>query len=67
MGVTRETIHLPLGCLQGGLPWRGAGFGASVSGQNCRAALEATQGQMDGFFSQLPYTCYIEEVASVGD
>ena len=31
------------------------------------AALEATQGQMDGFFSQLPYKCHLEEVASVGD
>jgi len=31
------------------------------------ATLEATQGQMDGFFSQLPYKCYLEEVASVGD
>jgi len=31
------------------------------------AALEATQGQMDSFFSQLPYKCYLEEVASVGD
>ena len=30
-------------------------------------ALEATQGQMDGFFSQLPYKCHLEEVASVGD
>ena len=30
------------------------------------AALEATQEQMDGFLSQLPYKCY-EEVASVGD
>ena len=29
--------------------------------------LEATQGQMDGFFSQLPYKCHLEEVASVGD
>ena len=29
--------------------------------------LEATQGQMDGVFSQLPYTCHLEEVASVGD
>ena len=27
----------------------------------------ATQGQMDGFFSQLLYKCYLEEVASVGD
>jgi len=32
-----------------------------------RSALEATQGQMDGFFSQLPYKCHLEEVASVGD
>ena len=29
--------------------------------------LEATLGQMDGFFSQLPYKCHLEEVASVGD
>jgi len=29
--------------------------------------LEATQGQMDGFFSQLTFTCHLEEVASVGD
>jgi len=27
---------------------------------------EATQGQMDGFFSQLTYECHLEEVASVG-
>ena len=32
-----------------------------------RAALEATQGQMDGFYRQLQYKCYFEEVASVGD
>ena len=31
------------------------------------ATLEATQGQMDSFFSQLPYKRHIEEVASVGD
>ena len=30
-------------------------------------ALEATQRQMDGFFSQLPYKCHLEEVASVRD
>ena len=29
--------------------------------------LEATQGQMDGFLSQLPYKCHLEEVVSVGD
>ena len=31
------------------------------------ATLEATQGQIDGFFSQLPYTCHQNRVASVGD
>ena len=30
-------------------------------------ALEATQGQIDGFFSQLPYKCYQNQVAYVGD
>ena len=29
--------------------------------------LETTRGQMDGFFSQLPYEDHLEEVASVGD
>jgi hypothetical protein len=29
--------------------------------------LEATQVQMDGVFSQLPYKCHLEEVTSVGD
>ena len=28
---------------------------------------ETTQGQIDGFFSQLPLQCYLTEVASVGD
>ena len=32
-----------------------------------QTTLEATHGQMDGFFSHLPYTCSLEEVASVGD
>jgi len=31
------------------------------------AALEATQGQNDSFFSQLLCKCHLEEVASVGD
>ena len=31
------------------------------------ATLEATQGQNDGFFSQLQYTCYLEEEGSVAD
>ena len=28
-------------------------------------ALDATQGQMDDFLSQLPFKCYLPEVASV--
>jgi len=39
----------------------------SPSHSHFRAALEATQGQIDGVFSQLPYKCYLEEVAFVGD
>ena len=31
------------------------------------AALEATQGQIDGFFSKLPCKCHQNRVASVGD
>ena len=31
------------------------------------AALEATQGQIDGFFGQIPYKYHLEEMASVGD
>ena len=30
-------------------------------------ALEATHGQMEGFISQFPRKCHLEEVASVGD
>jgi len=40
---------------------------ALVNSQGGLSALEATQGQMDGFFSELPFKCYLEEVASVGD
>jgi len=29
-------------------------------------ALEATQGYTNGFFSQLQYECYLDEVAFVG-
>ena len=32
-----------------------------------KTALEATQGQNDSFFSQLPYRRHPDEVASVGD
>jgi len=41
-----------------------------VHGSWCRvqeSALEASHSQMDGFFSQLPYKCHLEEVASLGD
>ena len=31
------------------------------------STLETTQGQIDGFFNQLPFKCYLPEVASVGD
>ena len=31
------------------------------------AALEASQGQRDGLFSQRPYKCHLKEVASVKD
>jgi len=32
-----------------------------------QSALETTQGQTDGFFSKLPFKCYLPEVASVGE
>ena len=41
--------------------------GTAARGEGSCTALEATQGQIDGGFSQLPYKCYLEEVASVGD
>ena len=62
----------------GGLPWGVPNHLAVANREACQSiperayptrpsALEATQGQMDGFFSQLPYKCHLEEVASVGD
>ena len=54
----------------GELRWRemvrSGGGGFDHSGSH-KAALEATQGQMDGFVSQLPYKCHQNRVASVGD
>ena len=41
-------------------------FDVRISG-SWFAALEATHGQMDGVFSQLPHKCHLEEVASVGE
>jgi len=46
------------------------GGGASVGGASERpkvTALETTQGQIDGFFSQLPCKCHQNRMASVGD
>ena len=48
----------------------GLGFGAGVSlapVAHGRTTLETTQGQIDGFFSHLPFICHLPEVASVGD
>ena len=45
------------------LTWsRGRSFNLRID-----STLEATQGQNHSLFSQLPYKCYLEEVASVGD
>jgi hypothetical protein len=35
--------------------------------QSSPTTLETTQGQTDGFFSQIPFRRYLPEVASVGD
>jgi len=63
-----ETLHIPVN------PRHGAALSSAIRGLHPQrvyapppdTALEATQGQMDDFFSQLPYKCYLEEVASVG-
>ena len=39
--------------------------GLAASGNS--TALETTQGQIHGFFSQIPYKCHQNRVASVGD
>ena len=65
--LTNETIDLPLGCLQGGWGPTEAVARSSWRWGAQKTALEATQGQNDSFYSQLPYKCYLEEVASVGD
>ena len=36
-------------------------------GINHSTTLETTNGQIDGFFSHLPFECYLLEVATVGD
>jgi len=41
---------------------------ALLSERNVRSTtLETTQGQTDGFLSQLPFKCYLPEVSFVGD
>ena len=40
---------------------------AAVHLASSKSSLETTQGQTDGFFSHLPFRCYLPEVASVGD
>ena len=88
--LTKETVYLPLGCLQGGetvsqkwfesrLTPASAAISTSfiipaASCSVCRggdrsvlATVETTQGQIAGFFSQLPFKCYLTEVTSVGD
>ena len=45
-----------------------AGAGRSVPGEAALgniSTLGATKGHIDGFFSELPYKCYLPEVASV--
>jgi len=48
-------------------PSPGTAYRRGTSVKRITPALEATHGQIDGFFSQLPYKCHLEEVASVGD
>ena len=50
-----------------GHPFQVSGVASPQRSQEVGTALEATQGQMYGFFSQLPYKCHTEEVTSVGD
>jgi len=40
----------------------GEGKASHWSKSSRPTALEATQGEIDGFFSQLPYKCHLEEV-----
>jgi len=39
----------------------------NMMSQSLVPALEATQGQIDGFFSRILYICHLEKVAYVGD
>ena len=64
----RLTKKMPSIQLDSGLQRLGIDHKGSVTDLLvCSPALEATQAQMDGFFSQLPYKCRLEEVTSVRD
>ena len=58
--LTKETIYLPPGCLQGERD-------QAVARGRPLTILETTRGQIDGFVNQLSFKCYLPEVASVGD
>jgi len=47
--------------------WASSKLVGRARGAMQRSAQEATHGQTDGFFSQLPYKFYLKEVAFVGD
>ena len=65
--MARARFTRPGGCGGGGRRARGKiSCFRALDLRSC-LALEATQGQLDGSFSQLPYKCHLEEVASVGD
>ena len=74
--LTKETIHLPLGCLQGD-GYRRVFVEVITREETDRQLVRldvvpqvhpgGNQGQNNSFFCQLPYTCYLEELASVGD
>ena len=43
------------------------GRGSAALDEHVHATLKATQGQIDGFFGQLSFKCYLPEIESVGD
>ena len=59
--LNRSTFHMRLCWVQVGAKR------AAMQMQLRGATMEATQGQMDGFLSQLSYTYHLEKVTYVGD
>ena len=47
--------------------WRHSTLGPRVIKKRRRTTLETTPGQINGFFSQLPYKCHLKEVESMRD